>query len=199
MNLPQKARTLFQIFVLVSAAYLFAFGITTKMVAPLQRMLLPEITVFASIAYLPHGVRVLSTWVWRWQAILPLVAASLLATLLFRSNSDIEFLSSGLVKSQLIGATCALLSFELFRLFGFSFYAGEKKALSWRNLLMVGALASFFNSIGHSLLFADLIDRDSLIYVWMIYLIGDIIGLLLCMLALMLVFRWIRLGSKNPR
>ena len=46
----------------VAGAYILAHGLTALVVTPMQARLLPDVTMFASLVYLPHGVRVLSAW-----------------------------------------------------------------------------------------------------------------------------------------
>jgi hypothetical protein len=59
-------------------------------------------------------------------------------------------------------------------------------------MIAVGALASVINSLGQTLVFFDLIDLEKIIGVWAVYAVGDLIGLVVCMVVLMLVFRWSR-------
>ena len=56
-------------YLLIVLAYVFCHGLTSLVVTPVQSILLPEITMFASLIYLPHGVRVLASWASGWKAI----------------------------------------------------------------------------------------------------------------------------------
>jgi hypothetical protein len=49
-----------------------------------------------------------------------------------------------------------------------------------------------FNSIGQIIVFYGLVGVESAISVAAIYAVGDLLGLVVCMFALMLVFRWLR-------
>ena len=60
-------------------------------------------------------------------------------------------------------------------------------------MIAVGALSSVINSFGQTLVYSGLIDLEKVIGVWAIYAAGDLIGLIVCMVVLMLVFRWNRI------
>ena len=91
-------------------------------VTPIQSVFLPEMTVFASLIYLPHGVRVLATWAYGWKAIPALIVGASLSVLLFSPSEDLNFLEPALIESLLVGAASAYIAFELLRLAGFDFY-----------------------------------------------------------------------------
>jgi hypothetical protein len=60
-------------------------------------------------------------------------------------------------------------------------------------MIAVGALSSVINSFGQTLVYSGLIDLEKVIGVLAIYATGDLIGLIVCMVVLMLVFRWNRI------
>lgn len=97
-----------------------------------------------------------------------------------------------LVESLLVGACCAFLAFEVARFFGFRAYLGQERRLHWKDMLALGLLSSLFNSIGQIIVFYGLVGVESAISVAAIYAVGDLLGLVVCMFALMLVFRWLR-------
>ncbi|MBL3701206.1 hypothetical protein GI582_00725 [Sulfitobacter sp. BDSS02] len=179
-------------FVIV-VAYVLAHGLTAMLITPLQSRFIPEITVFASLVYLPHGVRVLSTWLAGRMAFLPLFFGAFLAELLFTPADVSRVTDPVILVSLVVGASSALLAFELLRLLGYNLYAGRKLRIHWKWLLLVGMLASVINSIGQSLLFAGLILPERVFAVVMTYAIGDLIGLIVTTFVLMFFFRWIRL------
>lgn len=71
--------TVLQNFSVVILAYVLAHGLTALLITPMQSRLMPELTIFASLAYLPHGVRVLSTWLLGKRAFLPLFLGAFLS------------------------------------------------------------------------------------------------------------------------
>lgn len=187
-----------QSFVVITAAYIICHGLTAWVVTPVQNLFLPEITVFASLIYLPHGVRVLSVWLFGWRACLPLAVGAFLSELMFTDAGVRQLMQPVLMQSIAVGAVSTLVAFELIRLAGRDLYAGQARQIAWTGLLAIGALASVLNSIGQSLVFSGLIFPGDQLPVLTVYAVGDLIGLLVCMVALMLIFRWLRLASQ-PR
>ncbi len=184
---------------IVALADVFCHGLTALVVTPVQSIVLPEETVFASLIYLPHGVRVLATWAFGWRAIPALFIGSSIAVWLFTPADDLNLLEPALLESILAGAVSAFLAFELARLAGFDFYFGRSRRLNWKGMIMIGAISSVINSIAQTFIFSGLIGLDQLVEVLLIYSVGDLVGLIVCMVALMFVFRWSRLYSLSRR
>ena len=182
---------------IITAAYLVCHGLTACIVTPVQTLFLPDITVFASLAYLPHGVRVLAVWLFGWRACLPLAVAALLSDAMFTGAEVRQLLEPVLLQSVAVGALSALIAFELFRVAGRRLYAGRARRLSWAGLLAVGGLASLINSLGQLVVYSGFIFPDDQLAVLAVYAAGDLIGLALCMLGLMLIFRWLRLAHQR--
>ncbi|WP_417743684.1 hypothetical protein [Salipiger sp.] len=173
-------------------AYILAHGLTTVMITPVQARLLPEVTSFASLLYLPHGVRVLATWLLGRAAIPALCVGAFLSECIF-ADAGIGSASEPIVLiSILIGAVAAPAAFELMRAFGFNLYANERLRVHWKWLLLVGMLASVINSVGQSLVFSGVILSNWSAVVLVAYAVGDLFGLIATTLILMLVFRWMR-------
>ncbi len=178
-------------------SYVLAHGLTATIVTPVQAGYLPDITVFASLIYLPHGVRVLATWLWGWKAILPLYVGSYSSFLLFTPDADRLLIEPTILESMGIGATSAFVAFVILRGLGVDAFARADRRLTWRSLLLVGAIASVLNSIGQTLVFAGTILPDDAGTVLAVYATGDLIGLSVCMIVLMFVFRSLRLRSAQ--
>ncbi|MCF6432129.1 hypothetical protein [Leisingera sp. MMG026] len=189
----------FQSFAVITAAYVICHGLTAWAVTPVQNMFLPEITVFASLIYLPHGVRVLSVWLFGWRAVLPLACGAFLSELMFTSANVQQLMEPVLLQSIAVGAFAAFAGFEIAWLFGWDLYAGQVRRIAWTGLLAVGALASVINSLGQSVVFSGLIFPRDQLPVMAVYAAGDLIGLAVCMVALMLIFRWIRLSGAGRK
>ena len=83
MNKLGYIATFAQYFLIVVAAYVLCHGITAFVVEPVQELFIPHVTIFASLIYLPHGVRVLATWMMGWRAIIPLCTGAYLSHLAF--------------------------------------------------------------------------------------------------------------------
>ncbi|PWJ21683.1 hypothetical protein [Jannaschia seohaensis] len=189
----------FLTFLIVTLAYVFCHGLTALAVTPAQRMFLPDETIFASLIYLPHGVRVLATWAFGWRAIPALLLGSSVAAWLFTPAAEFDFLEPVLLESIFAGAIAAFVAFELARLVGLDLYYGRSKRLSWKGMIAIGAVASVINSVAQTFIFSGLIGLDQLLKVLFIYAVGDLVGLVVCMVALMFIFRWSRLNGEIDR
>lgn len=186
-------------FFIIIAAYVLCHGLTALVVTPVQSIVLPEITVFASLVYLPHGVRVLATWILGWKAVPALVAGVSISAWIWSPSEDLNFLEPALAGGILVGSASAFVAFEIARLVGINVYLGGSRRLKWKGLIAVGALSSVVNSFGQTLVYSGIIDLEKVIGVWAVYAIGDLVGLIACMVVLMFVFRWSRVfGDFKP-
>lgn len=167
----------------VSFVYLGAFAFTFGVLMPVQTLVLPEFVHYASILFLPHGVRVLTAWLYGWRALFLLAPSALLThAYLFGTTG----FSGGYFFGALFGIFCATLSFWLFAKLGMDFHQEQANLISWREILMTGSFASIINVSGTSYFYGFEIQSASA------YFIGDLGGLLACMVILMLGFRWLR-------
>ncbi len=186
-----------QYLIVVTAAYVFCFALTAFLVTPLQRMVLPEVTAFASLVFFPHGVRVLATWAFGWKAIPGLFLGAAISSVVLTPTEYADLLRPAVLESILLGAVVAFATFEAARFLGHDFYWSPSSRLSWRGLIVIGAVASVANSVGNTLIYSGLIGINRLNDVLFIYAAGDVIGLVACMLLLMLAFRWARLFRRS--
>ncbi|EPX86971.1 MASE1 domain-containing protein [Salipiger mucosus] len=188
----------FRTIIIVAAAYVLAHGLTAVLITPLQSRVLPEITTFASLLYLPHGVRVLAVWLAGPRAFVPLYIGGTLSEVLFTAHDPGHPGALVLAVSIGVGALCAVVAFEAMKYIGQDLYAGRHFRVHWTRLLLVGVIASLINSVGQSIVFSGQILTGHFSAVLTFYAVGDVIGLVITTLALMLVFRWFRLsGARN--
>ncbi|WP_109464918.1 hypothetical protein [Albibacillus kandeliae] len=192
MNSVRTLLSELQSFFIIFFVYVLCHGVTALLVTPVQQMFLSEVTAFASLVYLPHGVRVLSTWLVGWRALFPLAAGAMISELAFTSADLREVMQPVILLSIAVGAVSAWLAFLLIDLFRRGGVNADQR-INWKWLIVVGAIASVINSVGQSLVFSGLILPDHLLAVLVTYAIGDLIGLVVCMVAAMLIFRWVRL------
>jgi hypothetical protein len=95
----------------------------------------------------------------------------------------------------LVSSACAVMTFEIFKLTGIDLYMESTKSSNWRPLLLVGAIASVFNSVGLSLLYQGLVIPEAWLQLLVNYMVGDILGLFFGLAVLMLLTRTFRLGE----
>ncbi|WP_435230027.1 hypothetical protein ACMAZE_15080 [Pseudopelagicola sp. nBUS_20] len=198
MSNTQGLTDFYKTSIAICLAYVLCHGLTAFVVTPLQSIIMPEITVFASLMYLPHGVRVLATWAYGWKAVPILAAGGASAAWLFTPTQELTLLEPVLIWSILVGAASAFVAFEVVRFFGYDFYCGQPTKLRWKGMIGIGLLASVINSIGQTLVYSEFIVFGNTFRVQVSYATGDLIGLIVCMLGLMLVFRWHRALESSP-
>jgi len=189
--------TRLQTFGIVIVAYVLAHGLTAWLITPVQALLLPDVTDFASLAYLPHGVRVLATWLLGPIAFVPLALGAFLSELMFTPSDVSQATQPVILLSIVAGAAASPLAFEMMRGFGFNLYARQPRRGHWKWLLLVGWIASFTNSLAQSTIFSQSILPGEAVTVLVIYAIGDLIGLVVTTLLLMMVFRRMRLSAAR--
>ena len=185
-----------QYFIVITMAYVLCHGLTALLVTPIQQDFLSDVTIFASLVYLPHGVRVLATWLWGWKAFFPLCAGAYISEIIFTPAGEQAIVQESLNVSIAAGALSALLAFEAMRLLGRNFYAGGNTRIDWKGLLLIGAIASVINSVLQSVIYSGVILPEHATLTLVTYAIGDLIGLFVSMIALMIIFRWIRLSGR---
>ncbi|ETX12927.1 hypothetical protein OCH239_15215 [Roseivivax halodurans JCM 10272] len=164
--------------VLTAGFYVLAHAVTAGVVTPLQSYIFPEATVFASLLYLPHGVRVVSAWLFRWTALPGLILGAALSEWLFTDPATLQNLIPVIILSILIGAISAPLVFESLRQLGAPAYAKPGSPIDWRALYTVGIVSSLLNSVGQMFVFDSMVSPAGAMLILSIYTIGDIFGFL---------------------
>ena len=95
------------------------------------------------------------------------------------------------IAQALVGSVSAYFAFELFRICGYDLYASpctaDEAAVAphWRNLFLVGLFFSVFNGLLASILYYNTLSSDNLLPFLLIYIAGDMVGLLVVLMALM--------------
>ncbi|MDC1399816.1 hypothetical protein N8306_04825 [Yoonia sp.] len=167
-------------FLLVSLAYVVAFLITLYGLQPIQAAYTPGLAEYASLMFLPHGVRVLTAWLFGWSSIFLIAPAALYTHWLIFGSDGFSALG---VAGAVSGVVAAPLCFWLFFKLGFDVKATAKRPLNWRDVMLVGCFASLVNTAGIGYAFEHNLGT------MIAYLIGDITGLFVCMFVLMIIFK----------
>lgn len=175
----------------VTAAYLVALSGVTWLVSPLQRLVFPEVTVFAALVFLPHGVRVLAAWLFGWRSVVYLLIATATGHALLTPDLPVD---GSRLLAWILTSACAPVVFTLLRLAGRDYrqMQAEPDRASWRELMLVAFLSSALNSVGHNLLFAPEIWPVGSVRVFAAFLIGDTLGTFAAFAALMVLLRSLR-------
>lgn len=187
MKLRDDAVTAFY----VTLAYIVASAVVTWIVAPVQRSFIPEVTLFAALVFPPHGVRVLTAWLFGWRSIVYLYIAVTVTHFVLTPQLSLgikAFVAWGIVSS------CAALAFALLGGLGWDFRAvrTEPGREAWRGLLLAGFVASVLNSLGHNILFAGEIWPVGSLKVFLAFLVGDTVGTFVAFVGLMFLLRGLR-------
>jgi hypothetical protein len=183
-------------FGIVMLFHVRAFIIQVNFILPFEIAAAGHMGSLASVLFLPHAVRVLSVWLIGPKAFFALFPASLLISFLFLRH---EYDTLTLVSITLWGASSAVISFEFLRFANLNVYPKNAKDINWRLLVFAGCLASFINCLGGAFLKSEGLAPVEILELMTRYLIGDIGGLLFCLVVLMLALRYFRLskGSNN--
>jgi hypothetical protein len=168
---------------MISGAYILAFVVTFAVVMPVQDALLPLFGNFASLLFLPHGVRVIAAWLYGWRSLVFLLPGAVL------SHSYL-YGSAGFSLDYMIavfsGVICAAFSFWLFAGFGLDFRFTNRNHVHWRDVMLVGAVSSIINSVGTTVFFGNDLATAAARF------IGDVTGMVVSIFILMLIFRALR-------
>ena len=175
----------------IALTYIIALSVVTMVVAPVQRMFIPEVTLFAALIFPPHGVRVLAAWFFGWRSFVYLYLATTIAHFVLTPDAPLEFKS---FISWTITSGCAALSFSILQLvkFDVSSEISQIRKDTWQKLMLVAFVSSILNSIGHNLLFAGQILPENSLKTLLAFMVGDTLGTFVAFFALMLVFRALR-------
>jgi len=176
----------------IPAAYFVLYVISHLPLAWGHRLLFPD-TPYALLIFLPAGLRLIITWYFGARAIVPLLVGSLV-TLWWYGHP----LPDTALAQAMIGATAAFVSFELFRLCGFNLYASAAAQTEqliqphWRNLYLVGLFSSMINGLLSGVLFHAHLEADNFVPFVVMYIAGDMIGILVMLVALMAAMRMVK-------
>ena len=119
--------------------YLFAYFLVFAGITPVQERVMPEITQFASLLFLPHGIRVLGTSLLGIRAVPGLVLAELTGNYLFWGMTQPDTL----LFSAMISGSITWIVFEGLRTLRVNaFYLQlSEQAPAFHALLLAGLLA----------------------------------------------------------
>jgi hypothetical protein len=135
-------------------------------------------------------VMVLLAWVYGWLAV-PIVLPATIASVWLLRGSEI-FYDPALLTLITLKVIAAPLAFDLFRLGGIDARGGGQ-GLNWRVLFLIGFVQSVFSNQARFWMgCCGELTADQLLRAFAGSLIGDMLGLLIVMVAAMLFFRALR-------
>jgi len=172
----------------VIALYFGCYGLSFYPILTAQRYFLENQPLYALLLFLPHGVRILATWLLGARAIIPLLLGSWLCWFIFGHSSD-----SFLLWPAVVSAVLPFITFKMLQFAGLpSFATTDNLTLNWRMLVLAGIVAALLNAAASHVLFSGEFSSSESQSFILTFIIGDVLGMLLFMIITMMTFRWYR-------
>jgi hypothetical protein len=175
---------------LTSSSYVLAFAITFAVLMPLQNAVLPAFGNYASLLFLPHGVRVIAAWLYSWRSLLFLAPGAVLTHSYLYGSGGFSF---DYMVAVFSGAVCAAFGFSFFALLGMDFRLSNPNRVNWRDVMLAGAASSIVNSVGTKIFFGNDVQTAAARF------FGDLTGMVVSIFILMLIFRAMRQFGSTRR
>lgn len=168
------------VFATLSLSYVASFSLMTGFIAPLQKIVAPDVSILSSLLFLPHGVRVLAFYFYGWRGFVYLTppAVSMWALAVYGIDVPLHFAGTA------VSLIATYFGVRIVR----AIYAEPVQSVglfSWRHLMLAGLIASIGNSYGLAVLHQSQMTLSLILS----YIIGDVSGQMAMMLLLIAVFR----------
>lgn len=194
MSFAWRAKDLVAVTAITFVVYFVSYFLVWALITPLQQALLPQITLYASLLFLPHGIRVFATSLAGLKAVPGLILGELAGNVLFWGllSSPVD-----LVAVSVCSGAVTWLVFEGLRALRIHAYYLKitEEPPPYQYLLLAGILASAANAF----LVTSILERDvsggAVMRVLAAFMTGDITGLLAVMI---LAPRLLRLLVPHP-
>lgn len=177
--------------ILISAltgAYFSMLWISWNVVVPLQAMIFGE--VFGILLFLPNGIKILAIYTLGWRGFFYLLPV---AVWHFTTLSDWNNNCDELITMAVMSLLAPFISFHVLHWLRVIVPQPMTFRLNWRELLCVGLLSGFLNSILLTIGFDQGLKEVAFIT------IGDVLGFLVVLLAAMLAMRWMRFARHQSK
>jgi hypothetical protein len=174
--------------IIASGAYVATFFFTFTAWMPIQNAFFPDFHAFASLLFLPHGVRVLSAWLLGWRSVLVLLPG-VIFTYAYLGGMNVFMPSrmAGIAISVLVTP----LVFQVLKSLGKNLYPDPDRDPCWTCVMGVGLVSAILSGVVTNLAFGSP-PMD-----YFAFFIGDVAGLFFVMLFLMLFFRFLRMDQES--
>ena len=166
----------FLVFIGYTAAYTFTLGF----IFPIQKIILPENSLLASVLFLPHGVRAIAFFLFGLKAALYLLPAHYAMWYISVHGADI-----GLdLFAPLVSTLACLIGYIIFLSIR-NILPNSIHDRGWILVTIIISLTAFFNSIGLSRLHSSIGEFDN----FLAFFGGDILGGFIFLLMAMYIWR----------
>lgn len=161
----------------MAALYLVSYFVVWATVVPVQQTVLPEITKYAWLLFLPHGIRILATSLLGWKAVPGLVAGALIGNHLFWGPADPMLL----LAISLCSGCVTWLVFEGLQALGINAYYLRITAEppNFQTLFIAAAATSIANAFFITSMLEDNLASGYVTRELAAFVTGDITGFLL--------------------
>lgn len=164
---------------IVSTLFVLLALFSVKVITPLQEAHIYNFENIVLLLYLPHGIRVLTAWLYGWKSILYILPGQVVVHVMFWGSASL--LSTGIF--DVIGGASIGYVGVLAALYLLQGHQTGLLARPWVLILLAGVIASLANSA------VKIMVHDALPKEMFGYLLGDINGLILLMIILLYVFK----------
>ena len=137
----------------VTLAYVTLFAMTFLFVMPTQSEYFHWLPMNISLLFLPHGVRLLSIYLFGWKALFYLLPGHIITWVYqsFMLDSEQDIFSAIVSITASFFAVCLV-----FR--SWTRHSESQLRSHWQLILIAGALASIGNSLGHAFIYGGQLD-----------------------------------------
>ena len=183
------------IFSFVSVAYIITFSVTLGFIFPLQQLLLNNVPSYIGLMFLPHGVRILTLYFYGWRGILYLLPACWLTAMLSQEQTGVVLVSS------IVSLLCCYLGVQFVRILFSDTVSVSFAIKDWKLMFWGGVVGSVFNGIGLTSLnqtYKSTVDNSALLMEVIGFVVGDVLGLVFCLISIVYLFRMIRFIKIVP-
>ena len=161
----------------ISFVVLMEFSI--QVVLPLQEAWIVVLENHAMLLFLPHGVRVLTAWLYGWRSIIYLLPGHLMAhTMLWSTAGLTDWSVLVAIGGSCIGFLGFVVASHLL-----VFFKSVPISQKWIEVLLAGSIASIANSTMNALVYSVSWINS------LAYIVGDTVGLMVLMVLLVYLFK----------
>jgi lipid-A-disaccharide synthase-like uncharacterized protein len=189
----EKLLSELEVLLIVVVTYLIAFAIVQFGISKIQTAILDDNSsyFYASLIFLPHGVRLLAAFLLGARSIFPLFVASLAGQWLFFNPEPYAFWA------LLPGCVSCYLAIRLIALTGIQFIEGPINLVTWRQLMLIGFLGAVLNGLGIMVVYLmNGASELSVLPRLFVYILGDTVGALVLLVGFLIVRRFMK-ASQN--
>lgn len=180
--------------VVVAVCYFAVLLLELKIIFPIERLLLADVSSIVSLVFLPHAVRVLSTVIYGPKVFFVLFPTILISGyFLFGSYGDGG--SWSLTIDAASGAGCAPLAYIAVRWANRENTTFHVDLQNWKMVFLIGAVASVLNSVLRTAFLSDANSLHEIFHTASRVIFGDMAGLLTGLIVIVFAFRFARRGQ----